>query len=154
MVTSRLALTCCKLVSHLHTCRDKFAESLQICSANLLQTEIAIWEGMFFEHTTLIVVVVHFSLKMSKYSVSERISIVKAYYSRNNSPIAAQRKFATEYKLKTAAPSVITIKNVIEKFERTGSVDVSTHQRFLQNFALLLRYVIAIDGKHIEPVIN
>ncbi|GBN89862.1 hypothetical protein AVEN_24337-1 [Araneus ventricosus] len=37
MVTSRLALTCCKLVSHLHTCRDKFAESLQTCSANLLQ---------------------------------------------------------------------------------------------------------------------
>ncbi|GBM00326.1 hypothetical protein AVEN_32665-1 [Araneus ventricosus] len=32
MVTSRLALTCCKLVSHLHTCRDKFAEILQTCS--------------------------------------------------------------------------------------------------------------------------
>ncbi|GBN88742.1 hypothetical protein AVEN_29496-1 [Araneus ventricosus] len=44
MATSRLALTCCKLVSHLHTCRDKFAESLQICSASLLQTKIAIWE--------------------------------------------------------------------------------------------------------------
>ncbi|GBM04114.1 hypothetical protein AVEN_247979-1 [Araneus ventricosus] len=25
------------LVSHLHTCRDKFAESLQTCSASLLQ---------------------------------------------------------------------------------------------------------------------
>ncbi|GBO13088.1 hypothetical protein AVEN_275595-1 [Araneus ventricosus] len=37
MVTSRLALPCCRLVSHLHTCRDKFAESLQICSASLLQ---------------------------------------------------------------------------------------------------------------------
>ncbi|GBO40041.1 hypothetical protein AVEN_158613-1 [Araneus ventricosus] len=36
MVTSRLVLTCCKLVSHLHTC-DKFAESLQIYSASLLQ---------------------------------------------------------------------------------------------------------------------
>ncbi|GBO46394.1 hypothetical protein AVEN_198699-1 [Araneus ventricosus] len=45
MVTSSLALTCCKLVSHLHTCRDKFAESLQICSASLLQTKIAIWES-------------------------------------------------------------------------------------------------------------
>ncbi|GBN03909.1 hypothetical protein AVEN_221705-1 [Araneus ventricosus] len=32
MVTSRLALTCCKLVSHLHTCRDKFAD-LQCKSA-------------------------------------------------------------------------------------------------------------------------
>ncbi|GBM02196.1 hypothetical protein AVEN_190612-1 [Araneus ventricosus] len=43
MVTSGLALTCRKLASHLHTCRDKFAESLQICSASLLQTKIAIW---------------------------------------------------------------------------------------------------------------
>ncbi|GBN84163.1 hypothetical protein AVEN_156118-1 [Araneus ventricosus] len=88
---------------------------------------------------------------MSKYSVSERLSIVKAYYSSNNSPIAAQRKFATEYKLKT---SVITIKNGIEKFERTGSVDVSTLRRFLQNFAVRLRHVIAIDDKHIEHVRN
>ncbi|GBN57620.1 hypothetical protein AVEN_35249-1 [Araneus ventricosus] len=91
---------------------------------------------------------------MSKYSVSERISIVKAYFSSNNSPIAAQRKFATECKLKTTGPSDITIKNVIEKLERTGSVDVSTLQRFLQNFALRLRHIIAIDGKHIELVIN
>ncbi|GBM24144.1 hypothetical protein AVEN_50255-1 [Araneus ventricosus] len=83
---------------------------------------------------------------MFKYSVSERISIVKAYYSSNNSPIAARRKFATEYKLKTTGPSVITIKTVIKKFERTGSVDVSTLQRFLQNFALCLCHVIAIDG--------
>ncbi|GBM37651.1 hypothetical protein AVEN_132095-1 [Araneus ventricosus] len=101
-----------------------------------------------------LIVVAHFSLKMSKYSVSERISIVKAYYSSNNSPIVAQKRFATEYKLKTTCPSVITIKNGIEKFERTGSVDVSTLQRFLQNFALRLRHVIAIEGKHIEHVIN
>ncbi|GBM57292.1 hypothetical protein AVEN_115616-1 [Araneus ventricosus] len=66
---------------------------------------------------------------MSKYSVSERISIVKAYYSSNNSPIVAQMKFETEYKLKTPDLNVITIKNVIEKFERSGSVDVSTLQR-------------------------
>ncbi|GBM78175.1 hypothetical protein AVEN_161848-1 [Araneus ventricosus] len=99
-------------------------------------------------------VVVPFSLKMSKYSASERISIVKAYYSSNNSPIAAQRKFATEYKLKSTGPSVTTIKNVIEKFERTGSVYVSTLQRFLKNFALCLRQVICINGKHIEHVIN
>ncbi|GBM22382.1 hypothetical protein AVEN_166644-1 [Araneus ventricosus] len=84
--------------------------------------------------STLVVVVVHFSLKMSKYSASERISIAKAYYSSNNSPIAAQRKFANEYKLKTTCPTVITIKNVIEKSERTGSVDVSTLQRFFVEF--------------------
>ncbi|GBN93076.1 hypothetical protein AVEN_41360-1 [Araneus ventricosus] len=97
-----------------------------------------------------LIAVVHFSLKMPKCSVSERISIVKAYYSSNNSPIEAHRKIATEYKLKTTGPSVITIKSVIEKFEATGSVDVSTLQRFLQNFALRLRHVIAIDGKHIN----
>ncbi|GBM95210.1 hypothetical protein AVEN_113993-1 [Araneus ventricosus] len=91
---------------------------------------------------------------MSKCNVSERISIVKAYFSSNNSPIAAQRKFATEYKLKTTGPSVITIKNVFGKFERTCTVDVSTLQRFLQNFALRLRHVIAIYGKHIEHAIN
>ncbi|GBN49136.1 hypothetical protein AVEN_241626-1 [Araneus ventricosus] len=91
---------------------------------------------------------------MSHYSISERISIVKIYYSSNNSPIAAQRKFATEYQMKTTGPSVITIKNGMEKFERTGSVDVSTLQRFLQNFALCLRHIRAIDGKHIEHVIN
>ncbi|GBM42613.1 hypothetical protein AVEN_69460-1 [Araneus ventricosus] len=98
--------------------------------------------------------IVHFSLKISKYSASERISIVKAYYSSSNRPIAAQRKSASEYKLKTTGPSVTTIKNGIEKFEKTGRVDVSTLQRFLQNFALRLRHVIAIDGKHIEHVIN
>ncbi|GBM17125.1 hypothetical protein AVEN_158401-1 [Araneus ventricosus] len=100
------------------------------------------------------IVVVHFSLKMSKYSVSERISIFKAYYSSNNRPITAQRKFATEYKLKTTGPSVVTITNMIEKFERTGSVDVSTLPRFLQNFALRLCHVIAIHVKHIGRVIN
>ncbi|GBL91397.1 hypothetical protein AVEN_136909-1 [Araneus ventricosus] len=49
--------------------------------------------------------------------------------------------FVTEYKLKTTGPSVIPIKNVIEKFERTVSVDVSTLKRFLQNFALRLRHI-------------
>ncbi|GBN53868.1 hypothetical protein AVEN_112438-1 [Araneus ventricosus] len=91
---------------------------------------------------------------MSKYGVSECISVVKAYYSSNNSPIEAQKKFETEYKMKTTRPSVIIIKNVIEKFKRTGSVDVSTLQRYLQNFALDLNNVIAIDGKHIEHAIN
>ncbi|GBN05041.1 hypothetical protein AVEN_123635-1 [Araneus ventricosus] len=74
---------------------------------------------------TLIVLVVHFSLKISKYNVSERISIAKAYYWSNNNPIAAQRKFETEYKLKTVDTSVITIKNAVEKFERSSSVDTS-----------------------------
>ncbi|GBM58608.1 Vitamin D 25-hydroxylase [Araneus ventricosus] len=42
MVTSRLALTCCKLVSHLHTCHDKFAESLQICCKLKLLSRIVL----------------------------------------------------------------------------------------------------------------
>ncbi|GBN63642.1 hypothetical protein AVEN_85876-1 [Araneus ventricosus] len=87
---------------------------------------------------------------MSKYSFSERISIVKAYYSSNNNPIAAQRKFGIEYKLKTTGPSVKAIKNVIEKFERTGSVKVWTLQKILKNIALRLRHIIAIDAKHID----
>ncbi|GBM79094.1 hypothetical protein AVEN_88246-1 [Araneus ventricosus] len=87
-------------------------------------------QGMLGFVLSMRTLIVHFSLEMSKYSVSERISIVKAYYSSNNSPIEAQRKFATEYKLKITGPSVITIKNEIEKFEVTGSVDVSTLQRF------------------------
>ncbi|GBM00354.1 hypothetical protein AVEN_179177-1 [Araneus ventricosus] len=91
---------------------------------------------------------------MSKYSVSERMSIDKDYFSSNNSPIEDQKKFATEYKLQTTRPSVVTIKNVIEKFERTVSVDGSTLQLLLQNFALCLLHVIAIDGKHNEHVIN
>ncbi|GBN16347.1 hypothetical protein AVEN_43996-1 [Araneus ventricosus] len=102
----------------------------------------------------MLTLVVHFSLKMSKYSVSKRISIVKAYYLSNTSAIAAERKFSREYKLKTTGPSVIAIKNVIEKFERNLSVDVSSLQGFLQNCALRLIHVIAIDGKHIEYVIN
>ncbi|GBM88619.1 hypothetical protein AVEN_207115-1 [Araneus ventricosus] len=59
---------------------------------------------------------------MSRYSVSERIFIVRTYYSNNNSPIVTQRKFATEFKLKTTGPSVSTINRLIQKFERTGSV--------------------------------
>ncbi|GBM69071.1 hypothetical protein AVEN_275702-1 [Araneus ventricosus] len=59
---------------------------------------------------------------MSRYSVSERIFIVRTYYSNNNNPIVTQRKFATEFKLKTTGPSVSTINRLIQKFERTGSV--------------------------------
>ncbi|GBM93237.1 hypothetical protein AVEN_143177-1 [Araneus ventricosus] len=59
---------------------------------------------------------------MSRYSVSERIFIVRTYYSNNNSPIVTQRKFATEFKLKTTGSSVSTTNRLIQKFERTCSV--------------------------------
>ncbi|GBM34527.1 hypothetical protein AVEN_43185-1 [Araneus ventricosus] len=193
---------------------------------------------------------------MSRHSVSERIFIVRTYYSNNNSPIVTQRKFETEFKLKTTGPSVSTINRLIQNLERTGSVsddmfgnvgrplsvktpekiertrlivpmkcliclkstsmsglwllgypksknmgidwppyspdlnpcdsflwgyikdkvyagnpqsiedlktaiqtviesiETSTLQLVLQNFALLLRHIIAIDGRHIEHVIN
>ncbi|GBO18502.1 hypothetical protein AVEN_71206-1 [Araneus ventricosus] len=53
MVTSKLALTCCKLVSHLHSCRDKFVVSLQICSASLLQIccKLKLLSGSLSEYT-------------------------------------------------------------------------------------------------------
>ncbi|GBO46246.1 hypothetical protein AVEN_183478-1 [Araneus ventricosus] len=40
VVTSKLALTCCKLVSHLYSCRVNLA-------VTLLQTKIAIWAVLF-----------------------------------------------------------------------------------------------------------
>jgi hypothetical protein len=55
--------------------------------------------GISMRMRTQLVVVGHLQVKMSRYSVPERIALVKAYYASNNSPIAAQRKFATEYKL-------------------------------------------------------
>ncbi|GBM65050.1 hypothetical protein AVEN_92783-1 [Araneus ventricosus] len=51
MVTSKLALTCCKLVSSLHSCHVKFAVSLKICSASLLQTKIGIWTRLSLRNT-------------------------------------------------------------------------------------------------------
>ncbi|GBO01885.1 hypothetical protein AVEN_20848-1 [Araneus ventricosus] len=59
MVTSNLALTCCKLVSHLHSCRVKLAGSLQICSESFLQTKIAIWvQSTYLTHDSRLPVMV------------------------------------------------------------------------------------------------
>ncbi|GFQ91636.1 hypothetical protein TNCT_305751 [Trichonephila clavata] len=55
--------------------------------------------------------------------VSERIALARAYCaSLNNSPTAAQTKFAIEFKLKTTDSIWLKIKNLIFKFERTGSI--------------------------------
>ncbi|GFT77534.1 DUF4817 domain-containing protein [Trichonephila clavipes] len=64
----------------------------------------------------------HLQVKISRYSVPERIALVKAYYASNNSSIAAQRRFTTEIMLKIVCRSVLTIKNLIRKFDRTRSV--------------------------------
>ncbi|GFR19632.1 hypothetical protein TNCT_621461 [Trichonephila clavata] len=58
---------------------------------------------------------------MSRYYVPERIAFVKAYEGNNNL-ITAQRKFATEFKLKQTGRSGLTIRNLIHKFERTVNV--------------------------------
>ncbi|GBM61120.1 hypothetical protein AVEN_152261-1 [Araneus ventricosus] len=48
MVTSKLALTCFKLVASLHSCHVKPVSSMYSCHvkfvASLLQTKIAIWD--------------------------------------------------------------------------------------------------------------
>ena len=50
MVTSALALTCCKLVMNLQTCHAELAASLQTYNArfaaSLLQVKIAIWDSI------------------------------------------------------------------------------------------------------------
>ncbi|GFW37134.1 DUF4817 domain-containing protein [Trichonephila clavipes] len=71
---------------------------------------------------TYLVFVSHLQVKISRYIVPEGIALVKAYYVSNNSPTAAQRKLATKFKLKTTGPNVLTIKNLIRKFYRRGSV--------------------------------
>ncbi|GBN78496.1 hypothetical protein AVEN_25189-1 [Araneus ventricosus] len=49
MVTSKLALTCFKLVASLHSCYAKLVSSSHSCHdkfvASLLKTKIAIWDG-------------------------------------------------------------------------------------------------------------
>ncbi|GBM19088.1 hypothetical protein AVEN_236913-1 [Araneus ventricosus] len=79
MVTLRLALTCCKLVSHLHTCRDKFAESLQICSASLLQTKIAIWGGILSQG----IVLLHDNARPHSAGVTQ--NLIQTYYTYSSS---------------------------------------------------------------------
>ncbi|GBN54150.1 hypothetical protein AVEN_222656-1 [Araneus ventricosus] len=58
VVTSKLELTCRKLVSHLHFCRVNLAASLQICSARLLQVccKLKLLFGIQFECLVLCIV--------------------------------------------------------------------------------------------------
>ena len=68
----------------------------------------------FFLHNLIeLAFVIYFSMKMSRYSVSERTFIVQSYYSNNNSPIVIQKKFATEFKFKTTGPSVSTMNSAL-----------------------------------------
>ncbi|GFY57467.1 hypothetical protein TNIN_213041 [Trichonephila inaurata madagascariensis] len=56
------------------------------------------------------------------YNVHGHMVLVKAYYASNNIPTVAQRKLATEFKLKSTGTSVLTIINWIHKFEIFRSV--------------------------------
>lgn len=67
-------------------------------------------------------VVCHLKVKKSRYRVLERISFGNDYYGSNNSPIAAQNKFVTKYKLEKIGPSVLTIEKLLLKFYRIDSV--------------------------------
>lgn len=67
-------------------------------------------------------VISHLKVKKSRYRVPERISFGNDYYGSNNSPIAAQSKFVTKYKLKKIGPSMLTIEKLFLKFYRIDSV--------------------------------
>ena len=58
---------------------------------------------------------------MSRYTIPERIFIVKTFYESNKSPITVARAFAKEFKVHSG-PDRKTITRLIEKFEHTGSV--------------------------------
>lgn len=58
---------------------------------------------------------------MSRYTIPERIFIVKTFYESNQSPVTVARAFAKEFKVHSG-PDRKTITRLIEKFEHTGSV--------------------------------
>ena len=92
------------------------------------------WRIFFLRNLIELTFVVYFSLKMSRYSVSERIFIVRTHYS-NNSPIVTQRKFATEFKLKTTDPSMTTI-NIWKHWNFDSSVsDAEFRYSFAPHFS-------------------
>ena len=70
----------------------------------------------FLSYLIQLTFVVYFSAKMSTYSASEHIFIVRAYNSNNNNPVV------TQFKLKATGPSLLTINLLIQKNERAGSV--------------------------------
>jgi transposase len=58
---------------------------------------------------------------MATYSTEQRVFILKEYYLSQKHPETVRRRFRKEYNTKDA-PHRNTITNLIEKFERTGSV--------------------------------
>lgn len=60
--------------------------------------------------------------KQQHYSVPDRIALVKACRASNYSPTVAWRKLTTKFKLKTTDQNVLSIINLIHKFEGMDSV--------------------------------
>ena len=58
---------------------------------------------------------------MNKLSIGERTELVKYYYIRDQSPTLAVRSFMSSRK-NALSPTIDTVRNLIQKFERTGSV--------------------------------
>lgn len=66
---------------------------------------------------------------MERYTVEQRVFIVKTYYQNSESFSATLRKYRTKFGQRNA-PNINTIRNTIQKFEATGSiVDVKTPTR-------------------------
>jgi len=58
---------------------------------------------------------------MNRLSLQERIELIECYFNRDQSPTLAIRSFMRTRK-NSPSPSIDTIKNLVEKFRRTGSV--------------------------------
>lgn len=58
---------------------------------------------------------------MSSYSIQDRIFLLQSYYQGQNNVAVSLRKWSSAFKNR-ARPSHNTVKNLVEKFERTGSV--------------------------------
>lgn len=59
--------------------------------------------------------------KMERYSIAQRINIVKTYYKNNDSPSETHRALRKDFG-RHNRPVLSTISSVVAKFERTGSV--------------------------------
>ena len=63
---------------------------------------------------------------MSEISLKQRRFIIEAYYSTKKSFTSSQRRFCTRYaiKKKQKAPSLQLISSIVQKFEKSGCVNI------------------------------
>jgi len=58
---------------------------------------------------------------MSKYTIKERIFLIKEYFKNSESIVTVQRRWKTVFNVKKA-PADNTIRNLVDKFEETGNL--------------------------------